>query len=667
MRWLFRALGALLVLALIGAGILALIPSERVAEAAAREFQRLTGRELVIAGDVSPRFWPVLGVTTGPVTLANAGWSGREGPMFAAESLEIEINASALLGGEVRILGIRAVRPDILLERDGEGRANWDFGGSGGGAVSATTPGAGLTYTIDALRIEGGTIRFFDEQAGRALKVSALDATLAVPDFDGPFTATASGLSNGFAFALTLSGGVWSAFTQGAVVPLTADLTAGGSTLAFDGRAGTAPLAADGALTANLADTEALAGILGARAPVLPPGLGAERLDLTGRLTLDGSGAAYLRGARIVADTNVLEGDLDLTPGEARPRLSAQLTAGPLNLAGLVGERGGGQGGGMAAPGWPKDPIDVSALGLIDAEIALTTPSVDLSVLRVGETRALITVDRARAVFDIRQMAAYGGAITGEFVVNGRGGLSVGGNLSFAGLDVQPLMADLSGWQRLVAKGNLTLKFLGVGNTVDDIMQGLRGEGSFSLGKGELLGLDIAGMLRTLDPGYVGEGQKTIFDGVSAGFTIEGGVLSNSDLRLVAPFVTATGAGQVGLGTRTLDYRLRPTALAGEDGTGGVMVPLLVTGPWADPRFTLDMETIARERMEAEAKAAEERLKEEARQAEAAAKAALEAKLAEEGIVAQEGESLEDAVKRAAQEAIAEEAQKALDSLLGGN
>jgi AsmA protein len=174
-------------------------------------------------------------------------------------------------------------------------------------------------------------------------------------------------------------------------------------------------------------------------------------------------------------------------------------------------------------------------------------------------------------------------------------------------------------------------------------------------------------MLRTLDPGFVGEGQKTIFDGVSASFTIDGGVLTNSDLRLVAPFVTATGAGQVGLGPRTLDYRLRPTALAGEDGTGGVMVPLLITGPWAAPRFTLDMETIARERMEAEAKAAEERLKEEARQAEAAAKAALEAKLAEEGIVAQDGESLEDAAKRAAQEAIAEEAQKALDSLLGGN
>lgn len=667
MRWLFRALGALLVLLLVGGGLLLLVPSERVAEAAAREFQRLTGRELVITGDVSPRFWPVLGVTTGPVTVANAGWSTREGPMLAAESLVIEINASALLGGEVRILGIRAIRPDLMLERAADGRANWDFGGGGGGEISAATPGVGLSYTIDELRIDGGTLRLFDQPSGRTLKLSAVDATLAVPDFDGGFTATASGLSDGFPFGLALNGGVWSAFTQGAVVPLTARLTAGGSTVDFDGRAGLAPLAAEGGLTATLGDVAALAGLMGARAPVLPAGFGAERLDLSGRLTLDGSGAAFLRDARIVADGNVLEGDLDLTPGEARPKLSAQLTAGPLSLAGLVGESGGGQGGGMAAGGWPKEPIDVSGLGLIDAEIALTAPSVDLSVLRLGETRTIITVERARAVFDIRQMAAYGGSITGEFVVNGRGGLSVGGTLSFAGLDVQPLMSDLAGWQRLIAKGNLTLKFLGVGNSMDEIMQGLRGEGKFSLGQGELLGLDVAGMLRTLDPGFVGEGQKTIFDGVSAGFAIEGGVLSNSDLRLVAPHVTATGAGKLALGARTIDYRLRPTVLSGADGAGGVMVPLLVTGPWADPRFTLDMETIARERMEAEARAAEERLKEEAREAEAAAKAALEAKLAEEGIIPQEGESLEDAAKRAAQEAIEAEARRALDAILGGN
>jgi AsmA protein len=668
MRWLIRALGALFVLALLGVGLLAMVPAERVAGAAAREFQRLTGRELVIEGGVSARFWPVLGVVTGPVRIANAEWSSEDGPMFTADSLVIEVNASALLGGDVRILGLRAEAPKVLLERGKDGRENWVFGGGGaGGEISAATPGAGQAFTLEDGRISGGTIRFLDRQAGRDVTLDGVDLTLAIPDYTGPFTLQASGVAQGRPVTLSLAAEVFSAFSEGRIVPLVADLTAGKAQAHFEGRGGWSPVSAEGRLEADLTDIAALAGLAGAAAPALPRGLGAERLKISGQLVMDGTGAAYLRGARIEADGNALEGDLDLQPGKDRPKLSAQLRGWALYLSGLSGGLGGGAGGGMASAGWPEDRIDVSALGLVDAAIALSAPAVDLGVARFGATGVLITLDRARAVFDLKKLEAYGGSVTGEFVVNGRGGLSVGGNLSLAGLQMQPLLQDLSGWDRLVAQGNLTLRYLGVGNSLAEIMRSLEGEGSLSLGQGELRGLDIAGMLRTLDPGYVGEGQKTIFDGVAGGFSIQGGVLSNSDLKLVAPYVTATGSGTVDLGQRRLNYRLRPTALAAEDGTGGVMVPLLITGPWARPNFVLDLEAIAREKMEEEARAAAERLRLEAERAEAEAKAALEAKLAEEGIVAGEGESLEDAAKRRAEEVLDEEARKLLEGLLQGN
>jgi AsmA protein len=329
---------------------------------------------------------------------------------------------------------------------------------------------------------------------------------------------------------------------------------------------------------------------------------------------------------------------------------------------------GGGEAGGMQADGWPEGEIDVSALGAMDAEIALAAPSVDLGVLKLGQTRALITIDRARAVTEIREMQAYGGQISGDFVVNGRGGLSVGGRLSFAGLRTEPLFTDIAGWDRLVSTGDFEIEFLGVGNSVAAIMQSLKGQGALELGKGELRGLDIAGMLQTLDPGYVGEGQKTIFDGLAGTFSIADGVLSNSDLKLVAPYLTASGAGEIGLGARTLDYRLRPTALAAADGTGGVMVPLVISGPWAKPRFRLDLESIAREKMEAEAKAVAERLEVEAKAAEVAAKAELEQRLKEElGVEVAPDESLGDAADRAAREALEDEARRALDEILGGN
>ncbi len=206
-----------------------------------------------------------------------------------------------------------------------------------------------------------------------------------------------------------------------------------------------------------------------------------------------------------------------------------------------------------------------------------------------------------------------------------------------------------------------------MGNSIAAIMKSLEGQGALELGRGELRGIDIAGMLRTLDPGFVGEDQKTPFDGLAGTFTIAAGVLSNSDLKLVAPYVTAAGSGDLDLGERRLNYRLRPTALAAEDGTGGVMVPLLITGPWADPSFRLDLESIAREKMEAEAKAAAARLEEEAKAAEEAAKAELEQRLREElGVEVAPNESVGDAVGDAATEALEEQAIRALEEILQG-
>jgi AsmA protein len=668
MRWIIGVAVSLAVLVLLGAGLLAMVPAERVAQAVSAQFEAMTGRKMQLQGEVTPRLWPSLGISTGPVSISNAEWAESDAPLFLAQGLSIDVNFGALFGGEVKILGLAADRPEINLERDADGQANWVFSaGTGGGAGSVPAPATG--FTLDQGTITGGIIRYSDRQSGRTIALDDVDATLAIPDFTGPFTLTATALSGGQPVSLDLSGGAFSAFALGRVVPVTATLVAGGSRLAFDGRGGYAPLAAEGRLSADLSDLPALGALSGAELSRPGPGLGQDGLQIAGTLTLDGTGALFLRGAEITADQNQLKGDLDLLPGEARPLLKGTLAAGPLVIGtGSEGGMGGGQAGGMEAAGWPEDVIDVSALAAMDAEIAFGAPSIDMGVLTLGPTRALITVERARAVIDIREMQAYEGRISGDFVVNGRGGLSVGGRLDLAGLQTQPLFTDLAGWDRLVSTGDVELEFLGVGDSIAAIMASLEGQGALELGKGELRGLDIAGILRTLDPGFVGEGQKTIFDGLAGTFAITEGVLSNTDLKLVAPYVTASGTGELDLGERRLNYRLRPTALAAEDGTGGVMVPLLITGTWAEPRFRLDLESIAREKMEAEAKAAAARLEEEAKAAEAAAKSELEQRLREElGVEVAPEQSLGDAAKDAATKALEDQAVKALEEILNGN
>jgi len=669
MRWVIRVGLGLVVLVVLGAGLLAMIPAERVAALIATEFEASTGRKLTLTGEVTPRLWPSLGVTTGPVSIANADWAEDDAPLFAAEGLSVGISLGALFGGEVQLTGLTAQNPAITLERSADGRENWVFAPAE--ADAGTVPPAATGLTLDRATITGGSLRFVDRQADLAIALDGLDVELSVPEMSGPFTLAASGLADGHPLSLDLEGGVFSAFLAGRVVPLTVDLAAGDASIGFDGRGGIAPLTAEGALVADLSDLPALGAILGRTLARPGPGLGQERLAVTGQLTLDDSGAVYLRGASIQADGNQITGDLDLRPGEARPKLAANLAAGPIALAGGDDGAGAETGG-----GWSKAAIDVSALAALDAEISLATPSIDLGGLQLGETRVQITLDRARAVIDLVQVSAYGGAVGGDFVLNGRGGLSVGGRLRLAGLEMQPLLSDLAGVDRLVSKGDLEVEFLGVGSSLAAIMASLEGQGSFELGKGEVRGADIVAMLQTLDPSYVGEDQKTAFDGLAGTFTIAGGVLSNSDLKLVAPSLTAAGAGEVGLGDRTLDYGLRPTALAAADGTGGVMVPLRITGPWAAPRYQLDLEAIAREKMEAELKAA-------AADAEARLKDEVEQRLKDElGLsltpdpVADPLDNLVDdpldpsaldAVSPSPESVLEDEARKALEAILNGN
>lgn len=650
MRWIVRILAGVLTLVVLGFGALALIPADRVAGLAAAEFERITGRALTIEGEVRPSFWPVLGVRTGPVTVANADWS-TAGPMLRAESLSISADLRALMRGDVRITGLTVESPALVLERRADGVANWQ----GGAAPSGAEPGAVAPFALDGAAITEGSLRWIDHAAGREVVLTGIAAEAALPAFAGPATLTGSARIDGAAVGLAARIDSFADFAAGRVVPMDLRFTAGGSVLALNGRAGSSPAVAEGRLEADLGDLAALAALAGAAAPELPEGLGRRDRRLTGQVTLAPEGSLHLRGGALQLDGNALAVEADLTFPDPRPRLAARISAGTVTLRGLGG------GGGAASPddpGWSAAAIDVSALGLMDAEVSLAAEALDLGVARTGPARVTMVLDRARAVFETKGIAAYGGAIAGQFVVNGRSGLSVGGDLTLAGLAMDPLLRDLAGWDRLVAAGDLRLKFLGVGNSMAAIMASLSGDGRLTLGRGEIRGLDLAGMLRTLDTGFVGEGARTIFDSVTATFTMTGGVLRSDDLKLVAPLLDATGSGTVGIGARVLDYRLVPRAMAEADGTGGVSVPLLITGPWSAPRFRLDLKSLADQKL-AEEKA---RL---AAEAEARAKAALEAKAAELGVVPLDGESLEAAARRRAQEAVDAEAQRALRRLLG--
>ncbi|PQO22707.1 AsmA family protein [Rhodobacteraceae bacterium WD3A24] len=651
-RWVFRLLGVVVVLALLAVAALPLIPAERLASLAAERFESATGRALSFDGEVRASVFPVLGVRTGPVRLANADWS-EAGPLFAAEGLDIGLDPLALIGGDIAIRAVTARAPDIRLERAADGRANWAFGAAPQPeAGDATQPESGArAVSIGLAEISDGRVQYVDHGAGTRLDLAALDLSLTLPDYTGPAEIDLSAQIDGRDVAVSGRVARFAALLEGEVTPLEATLATGGGEIAFDGRAGTAPAAAEGRLRADLDDLPALMALAGQPAPALPAGIG-ETIALETRLTLAGAGSLHLRETALTLDRNRLNGAADLTFDGARPHLTARFSGGALDLSALAGAQDAGAGGtGNGGNGWPSAPIDVSALAVLDAVVELDAESIDLGAARLGATRLRLVNERARAVLGLREVRLYDGLLTGEVVLNGRGGVSVGGDLRAEDVALQPLLAALAGQERLAGTGSARIDFLGAGPSVAAIMNSLSGGGSLDFGAGEIIGLDLAGMLRNLDPSYIGDGNRTIYNSITAQFDITDGVLRNDDLVLDGPLVSVEGAGEVALGAREVDYTVTPVALRDAAGEGGLRLPLRISGPWAAPGVSLDTQGAVSERLDAGREALEDR-----------ARQAVESAVGDRlGTNAEDGETGEDA----AQPDLESEITEGLETLFG--
>lgn len=646
MRWLIRLGATLLTGVILLGGMIVLMPKDGVARIAAERFSAATGRAITISGDLRPRLWPVLGLRSGPVEVANADW-GNAPWLLRAEAMDIGLDLSELLGGRIRVTGFILSAPDLVLERAQDGRVNWALGPAPEATETSPDSAASpLPFVLERANIRDGRLRILDHGDDTEVVIEDLRIDTAIPDLQGPVELQASGSHNGQTATLKARIADLAAFIEGDPVGLDLDLASGAATFGFAGEADLAPLAAEGSVTADLTDVASLAQLIGQPAPQLPEGWGQDSLTLTAAARLTADGGLHLRDALLSADGQTVVGTVDWTPRAARPHLAAMLSTGLIRLT----PAGEGRSADLTQTGWSETPFDLGLLSALDADITLATEGFDFGRGALGPSTVRIALDSSRAVFTLEDATAYGGKVAGTFVLNNRKGLSVGGDLTLSQMAMQPLFANLAGFDRLTGTGDLQVKFLGIGNSMADIMASLSGDAQVTVGKGEILGLDIAGMLRTMDPGHIGTGKATLFDSLTFGLAIRDGVARNDDLAIDGDLFRSTGAGEVDIGRQQITYRLMPRLLPRTDGSGGVEVPVLISGPWAAPGVKLDLEWLAKTRAEQELARTEE-----------LARQKLEALARDDlGIQPLQGETLEDAAKRQAEEALRREAERLL-------
>jgi AsmA protein len=632
MRWIFRLIGAVVVMAAIVLGAVVFLPSERVARIAADHLSKASGREVTLSGETTLSLYPVLGVSTGAVEVANADWSDA-GPMLRAESLKIGVAPMPLLRGEIRITGLEIESPQILLERARNGRENWDLGVDGvapSGQAEGAEPATDnrLALTLDRALITEASLNYTDHGSGADHAIGDMDFDLRWPDYDGRATFEAVVRQSGA--PVTIAGHVdrLGPFLDGAVTPLAAGIKGPGGRVGFDGRAGVTPQA-EGRLDLGLSDTRAFLAALGLGAVDLPVGLG-RQVDGRTDVTLTDALQVSLRNMVLDLGGNAISGAADIDLAGDVPRIEAQLDAGALDLSQRSGADGGDGSGGSGDGGWSRAPIDASALGLADGVVALSADSIDLGDVRLDATRLEVTLDRSRAVVGLQEVRGYDGLVTGEFVVNNRSGLSVGGDMTAEGIDLERFLGDAMDVSRFSATANGNLQFLGVGQSVYAIMNSLSGQGRIGTGRGVISGIDLDRLMRSGDV----TGGTTVFDEMSASFSMDEGNLYNRDLTMRLPMARAEGTGRVGLGARDIDYLFTPVLLEG-DTTRGLAIPVRIRGAWADPRITPDLE-----------KALDLNLREERQELEDKVEKRVDRELRERlGVSRDDGKSIEDAIR----------------------
>ncbi|MFK7836632.1 MAG: AsmA family protein [Sulfitobacter sp.] len=644
MRWILRIIGVLVLIAVLVVGGVLLLPADRIAKIATDQLSKLTGRNVSISGDVGMTFWPVLGVSAEGLEVGNADWA-KEGAMLTTAQAAIGVDAGALLRGEIRITNIEAQSPTIRLESRADGRASWQFTDATGEAAieTETTPAsAPRAVTIEKLVIRDATL-IYDAEGADLVSYAGVDLSLDWPDPAGAAKITATLRPAGKPVQVAATIERFASFLGGDVQPVDTQLDAGGGNARLAGRASLQGAVA-GRLDLDMPQTAGFLAALGLGGVELPQGLG-RSASVQADLTLTPDRRLALRDFSADLGGNRLTGaaDIDLN---GVPKVNAQLNAGALDLKPLTGAGDNDGASASGDTGWPKDRIDASALSAFNGVISLRADSIDLGALTLGPTRTLLTNDRSRMVFELRDVAAYEGRFTGEFVMNNRNGLSVGGKLRASGVEMRPLLIDLADLSRFSGRGDAEVSFLGVGETVDAIMRSLSGKGAVNIGRGAIEGIDLDDLLGSFDT----KGGTTVFDALTGTFQMDKGVLRNSDLSMLLPNFEATGAGQINLGAQTLDYTVTPKALRVNEGRG-LAVPVRIVGPWADPSIRPDLKA-----------AVDLNFKEEVERAEDKVKQKVEQKLQEElGVVREDGQSVEDAVKDRVEDKLKQELLRLFD------
>src|SRR5882672_687819 len=257
--------------------------------------------------------------------------------------------------------------------------------------------------------------------------------------------------------------------------------------------------------------------------------------------------------------------------------------------------------GSLASAPWSNASIDLNGLNYLDAQIRISAAE-----LNIGETRfAPVAIDTAIAAGMLRttfsNLGVYGGQGSGEIMIDASAGSPTFSlNSDLVGVRALPLLRSMADFDKLDGKMRAKMTLHSAGNSQRAILSNLGGTVFAVFQDGAIRGLNVAAMVRSLTSGTLsgwqeGKEQTTDLTQLSASFRVEKGQATTTDLNLVGPLVKVTGAGTIDVAAKAIAFRVEPKVVMTTEGQGrasdpvGLGIPVVIDGPWAQPRIYPDM------------------------------------------------------------------------------
>lgn len=617
MKKLLIVLGILVALLVVAVVALPfLVPVSVVRERIVASVKEATGRELTI-GEMSVSVLPSLAVEAQDVAFANAP-GAAEPNMATLKTLRAGLKLMPLLSGEIAIDRFVLVEPVIHLAVNEQGEPNWRFPAAKDEKPAAETPqeGGGAAGGLEQLRfgevrVENGTVTYFDARSGVRQEVTALDLTLEMPSLDEPLSADGEADWRGKTVAVALDVAAPRALLEGGTSDLQLNVDSEPVKLSLDGQATAAePFKLAGAVDLDVPSVRELAAWAAEPIPLQGDGLGP--LKIAGQLAVEGPKATFTN-AEIALDAIRAKGELLVDAGQAKPFLRGRLDVEKLDLNPYLPPEqpapsapAVGTDGGAAAAGWSEEPIDLSGLKIANADFTLSVGAIQFREIQIGKGTVSALLKDGELTATLAELALYGGAGQGRVVLDGSGATpAIDATMRLADVQIEPLLKDAVDFDRLSGVGATELTIEGRGKSQKAIVASLDGKGSIDFRDGAILGINLAEMLRNIGSAFTSTGaQKTDFSELTASYVIQDGVLTNRDLQMKSPLLRVEGEGTVNLPQRTLEYRITPKAVASLKGQGGredlagVMVPVVIEGPWSNLSFRPDLEGLVKQQID---------------------------------------------------------------------